>query len=413
MSFDALDKQQKLLPVICKPYPNELLSSWLTRLAFKHGLNPKVFCQLIWQGKVSIDIDRHVKETQMQLLAQRTGLSFETIRQMTLWSFEHKVFGEMQEGKLREDWMLMGRRIMERKRLPIVDSGVLFCPGCFQKGRTYFKKEWRIATSFVCVSCASYLLEGCPHCRCGSWLFDDIPLKADQTLEQYLITCHNCGRDVSDCTIQQAPEALVEMQRELYRIAESSIWKAAITTVSYFQMLYELANVLFFNRQSMFGLGNFTRLALVTAPDHNDNLLLKIPSVKFIPLKLRWKYVLAAFRLLEDWPNNCRKLLKRCHLDQADRGALLGNRPAWFTQPVIDALKSQPWDNCFQKTRISQHTDYMMPVESDNDYHDYDHNDNCFYDYLFDKNSGGCADVIEGIYNLYGFKPSIQLDEVY
>jgi len=415
MSFEVLNKQRKLLPVICKPYPNEILSSWLTRLAFKHGLNTTTFCQMLFQNNVSIDVDRNATDIELKVLSERTELSIEEIRQMTLWSFQNQFIGQVQEKAIKDDWLLMGKRINFGSRKVMADSGILFCPGCFRKGQIHFKKEWRIGISFVCESCACYLLERCPHCHCGSWLFDDMPLKADQSLDEYLITCHNCGRNVSEHKLERPPEPVIIMQRELYRISKEQIWMPGISVLSYFKVLYELADVLFCNRQSMFGIGNLARCAMKAHPDYTDQVVQKIPAVKFVPVKWRWKYVIAAYQLLKDWPNGCQRILKRCYLDDYDCSRLLSNQPDWFTQPIVELLRPCPWDNAFQKTRISQPTDHITPITSNDEeriLYDYEHNDNCFYDHLL-NDATGTADVIEGIYRLYGFKPSVELDEVY
>jgi len=409
MSFELLNKKQRLLPVVCKPYPDEILSSWLTRLAFKHGMNAFTFCRTLFLKYTNIDIDCEISERHLKILSERTDIPLKDIRAMTIQWFEQKLFERMRENDLKENWLLTGKRVNLGTRKVLVESGILFCPGCFQKGRIYFKKEWRMGISFVCISCGCHLLERCPHCHCGSWLFDDTPLKDGQTLDQHLITCHNCGRNVSDCKLNSASESVINMQIELYRIAEMRTWDTNVAAVSYFKVLYQLTDLLFFYRRSMFGIGYFVRRAMPAEPGHNPDALEKVASVSVVPLKWKWKYVVAAYELLNDWPRNCQKILRKCPLDHFDQGVLLRRKPAWFARPIRNTLRQNPLEHTFQRKRISQHTEYIIPVEQQKlPYHYYDHNDNCFYDYIYEH---GGRDMIYNIYQLYGVKPRIGLDK--
>lgn len=75
-----------LWPIHPKPYPDELLSSWLMRIAIQLGLNLNHLCRLLLDGKKAPprEIDRVYSEILIKRLAEGTGQSQEVVRKATL-----------------------------------------------------------------------------------------------------------------------------------------------------------------------------------------------------------------------------------------------------------------------------------------------------------------------------------------
>lgn len=71
---------ESLWPIRYKPLPDELLSSWLVRLAHGHGLKVQTFCNLIFGNKLQVwnrDIDRLAPEWLIAELSSKTGASYQ------------------------------------------------------------------------------------------------------------------------------------------------------------------------------------------------------------------------------------------------------------------------------------------------------------------------------------------------
>ena len=83
-----------LLPAFSKPYEDELLSSWLARMAFDHGLSTRELCTLIWAGYYGQDMDRLASDDQMCILATKVNSTLEEVRSMTLHSYENKLLAK-------------------------------------------------------------------------------------------------------------------------------------------------------------------------------------------------------------------------------------------------------------------------------------------------------------------------------
>lgn len=131
MSFEAMLR----LPGFCKPFPNESLSSWLTRLAFNHGHNTNEFCKLVWAKWVNYnwDADRAYMDPIIDQIAAQTNTDVQDARSTLLTYYEHRLYTPSAFFKIPEKWVLPPYRTRKHAPKTIYKSGVLYCPGCFSK----------------------------------------------------------------------------------------------------------------------------------------------------------------------------------------------------------------------------------------------------------------------------------------
>jgi hypothetical protein len=137
-----------ILPIKVPPQEDELLSSWLVRLSIAHGQKLHTFTRLLWKksGIWARDIDKTITSEQIQILADRCGVTFDTAHKTTLsdyagWVYEtHKPLGA-------NPW-LTTIGIYHRKRIKF---GQQFCPKCLSEDkRPYFRRHWRLACFTIC-----------------------------------------------------------------------------------------------------------------------------------------------------------------------------------------------------------------------------------------------------------------------
>ncbi|QMW03314.1 TniQ family protein [Spirosoma foliorum] len=83
-----------ILPATTHPRPDEILSSWLTRLAHRHAMKCHSFCKALFPGQSiwNRDIDKLAPEAILVELSHRTLTSIDTIRQTTLSSYEGRLY---------------------------------------------------------------------------------------------------------------------------------------------------------------------------------------------------------------------------------------------------------------------------------------------------------------------------------
>lgn len=168
-----------------KPFPDELLSSWLVRVAFAHGQNPYIFHNLhlpglpIWNR----DVDRAHPAGLLEGLSAVSGLSVRRIKAASLVRYRSLRSGAPING----EWpFVLAAGIYHRKRRR---HGLQFCPNCLGSGTAYFRRNWRLAFVLKCEVCSMPMSDACPHC--------DAPLAPHRALSG-LGTCHRCGGNICD-----------------------------------------------------------------------------------------------------------------------------------------------------------------------------------------------------------------------
>lgn len=91
----AGQRDSALWPIHLKPKPDELLSSWIVRLARAHGMKVQTYCQAVFGREQAIwnrDIDKSAPEALLHRMCELTGATEEQAYQITLCSFEGVVY---------------------------------------------------------------------------------------------------------------------------------------------------------------------------------------------------------------------------------------------------------------------------------------------------------------------------------
>ena len=185
-----------LWPIHFKPLPDELLSSWLVRLAHSHGLKVQTFCNLIFGNRLQVwnrDIDRLAPEWLITELSDRTGTNIEQVMGATLQSYQEVVYHRHRaSGTL--SW-IQSLKLHHRK---FEGFGLQFCPKCLAADEEpYFRKSWRVAFNTICATHNCMLHDRCPDCGYGVAFH-----RNDMRHTQYMTIlslkeCHQCGFDLS------------------------------------------------------------------------------------------------------------------------------------------------------------------------------------------------------------------------
>lgn len=191
----AIEVQPRLATLIPERWPaevvpaqDELLSSWLHRLALAHGLSPRHFgdCLGFGAGAWSARLDLKAPATLLDLLHDRTGVCSDRIAAMTIeglaWRplllpLRHSV-GLAGADQTRATWLQ-------------------FCPQCLAEDEApYFRRAWRRASVMICRRHGRRLIDRCPACRQGLAPFNQCALTPQSQ-------CAVCGFDLPQA---QAPK---------------------------------------------------------------------------------------------------------------------------------------------------------------------------------------------------------------
>lgn len=187
---------QTLWPIRYKPLPDELLSSWLVRLAHGHCLKVQTFCNLLFGKNLQVwnrDIDRLAPAWLLTALSACTGTPYEVVWATTLRVFDGWLYPQYRaSGHL--PW-IQNLQIYHRQR---EGFGQQYCPACLANDAVpYFRKTWRLALKTFCVQHQCQLQDRCHSCASVvSFHRMDIG-RAGELVELPLSVCHACGYDLS------------------------------------------------------------------------------------------------------------------------------------------------------------------------------------------------------------------------
>lgn len=180
-----------------KPLPDELLSSWLTRIAHGHGQTLRSFCRAVWPKSEYgyCDVDNLVERNLVVTLAEKTGVEPLRVRATTLVHYEGRL---MRAFSPKGDWILRGGLDSGDKRVRLQ-----YCPRCLAEDPVpYFRRAWRLGLFCACIRHKTVLLDRCaychaliiPHrmadvCRCQS-CFADLRLASVRAAKREVIRFH-------------------------------------------------------------------------------------------------------------------------------------------------------------------------------------------------------------------------------
>lgn len=153
----------KLWPAHPKPLPDELLSSWIVRIAEANGVKLQTMTHLLF-GLYLIpwnrDIDRLAPKWLLKGICAHTGTGYWDAYRTTLAGYRTRLYRHRKDsGQLR--WILPVK-INSTKR---EGYGMQYCPVCLAMDKEpYFRRKWRVALYTFCFEHRIMLHDCCPAC---------------------------------------------------------------------------------------------------------------------------------------------------------------------------------------------------------------------------------------------------------
>lgn len=167
--------------------PDELLSSWLVRIALANGCDPLSLTGVIWPEyrAWTVDIDRCLPSEQLLVLARMANISSEALELSTLPPIARRITEKIPPAQGHWSWIVSAIP-RNRRRL----GGLQFCPLCLASDtRPYFRLQWRFAWHTCCERHGCLLLDRCPHCQSPIAAHMN---SADAKGIAYCATCKGC-----------------------------------------------------------------------------------------------------------------------------------------------------------------------------------------------------------------------------
>ncbi|MGE0281004.1 MAG: TniQ family protein [Rhizobiaceae bacterium] len=197
-------------PVSVDPLQDELLSSWLHRLALANGIAPRSFAGVLglsegmWSPRLDVHLPRHIA----RMLAAQTAVPQDVVRAMTM------------TGCAMAPLLLPLRDSAHRNR----STWMQYCPQCLAADEApHFRRQWRLSSRVSCFVHGCGLRDRCPACRAGVAAFDQ-----GELLPQHI--CVRCGFDLRAAPKAKVKAAARQLERAIADICRVEAIKSSAKT---------------------------------------------------------------------------------------------------------------------------------------------------------------------------------------
>lgn len=321
-----------LWPVHLKALPDELLSSWLVRLAHGNGLKVQTFCALVFGRNRPIwnrDIDKFAPDWLLEKLSEATGSSIESVINTSLRSYEGVAYETHQpNGNTR--WITPLGIYHRTHRSP----GLCYCPQCLADDpEPYFRKRWRLAFTTVCTEHHLYLLNSCPKCAAlVAPHRSDMRGKRDYPTDILSAHCWKCGFDLRESPQTQAQDAsLVRFQVFLENALDHGYVDWAGNPSMHSVVLFDGLRALIAGVMSK---QTLERLKVATIPFAERFAGWPRAGLEFAPLSIRREVFKWIGVLLDCWPDRFTTFIYDNKLRYADLKGDSTQRPFWYEDVI-------------------------------------------------------------------------------
>lgn len=194
---NLFNQSDKFLPIHPKPYDDEILSSWMLRLAHANSIKAHTLYSSYFGSDKQIwnrDIDVFAPEWLIQGLMELSGATFQDVYITTLKKYEGYVYDNIVVKT--NTHLLLSQGIYHRLRRL---HGLQYCPSCLAEDQTpYFRSVWRLAFYTVCPVHNCLLRDSCPSCDAPIVIFrGDIRYKNEVTRHSVKF-CYKCFTNLTE-----------------------------------------------------------------------------------------------------------------------------------------------------------------------------------------------------------------------
>lgn len=234
-----------LWPAHPKPLPDEILSSWIVRVAEANGIKLQRMCWDLFGNGVSPwnrDVDRSAPKWLLKAICNHTGTSYWEAYRTTLTTYRTLLYSARRvSGQLR--WILPIRTYgMTREGF-----GQQFCPQCLASDpRPYFRKSWRVALFTFCPEHQVMLHDACPACGLPvAFHRRDFGVELEEAGS--ICSCYACGFDFRAAPRVDAlfpTPAIRQLFHEMLQRLLNPAERSTRFDLGYFDVLHQLCRIM-------------------------------------------------------------------------------------------------------------------------------------------------------------------------
>jgi len=228
-------------PAHPRPLPDELLSSWIVRIAEANGIKLYTLTLGLFGDRLTPwqrDIDRQAPKWLLKQICAKTGVGYWDAYHTTLAGYRTRLYPRRQiSGQLR--WILPISTFGLNRR----GYGQQFCPECLAEDVSpYFRRCWRVGFVTFCPGHGCMLLDACNECGAPVALHRR-DIGRDLTESKGLAYCQRCGADYRGFPRQKA-EGADSQGLALHKGILESLTGPPLYDLGFFAVLHQLCKVL-------------------------------------------------------------------------------------------------------------------------------------------------------------------------
>lgn len=331
---NAMALSGRVWPIHLKPQEDELLSSWLVRLARVYGIKTHSFCSSIWPGKSiwNRDIDRLADAEVLSTLADKTATPYERVYETTLRAFEGRLWEKY--NPIGNNPWLMPIGIYHRERRL---WGLQYCPRCLMSDEDpYFRRAWRLAFVTVCEKHCSKLRDKCPKCSAP------LNFYRNQYEVNSITYCSECGYDLRKAIPLNAKEmeSQVRHQRNILMVLQSGWYDipdfGRVHSLLFFPVYHQIARLMATGRKSkqiQTAMKRLVSVPIISACFWGSN-----KYVETLFVDDRYSCFAMANWILDEWPDRFVAFCFENDILSSDLLRDMKSIPLWYFKTVHDYL---------------------------------------------------------------------------
>ena len=327
-------------PIRIPPLDDELLSSYLRRVALSHGISLRELLLVLRELKlftIEPDIDRAPNSAFIQYLADKTRCSVAAIEAMTLKKYEGKIFKSLP----RVGWgnLLLPAPSNLRSK---VKTGLPFCSECLKTDAIpYFRTQWRLA---LCTICPKHKMILNDHCaECGMPVIGSFYENFGSRSETSAVLCYHCGFDLAQTegiTYSSNSHCDASLLEKLLRDFNDGYLLSFDTgphnySFHFFEGWRQILSLLIRPRMGK----RLIQAMKSEGIDFDESLTIQFqPPFENMPLRHRHQAVCMSLRLTEDWPGRFTRICRGAELSESVVLIDQPDLPYWFYRAVRESL---------------------------------------------------------------------------
>lgn len=312
-----------------QPQEDELLSSWLVRVALEHLTAPATFVNLYlprWKNALwASDVDLQGDGCLLEALAAKSGIKKDTLFAMTLRGYEGFLF-ERTFTKTGATPFVMPLRMRGRR---CTFPGLRFCPKCLaEDSKPYFRKKWRLSFSTACPRHTCFLLDRCQACGKPLTLYrfqpsGDFP------------SCSHCGFLFKEAQVEVIDGNSYGLKaiEQLYDILEGGTARVGddlVYSILFFGVIHQLSKLAYFWGRTE-GLLNHEVMT-----DFVECLPWTPKATQLTEVRLKEQFLLFSglMHLFDNYPANLQEYCHRIGVGKTELSKDLHIIPFWYKKVV-------------------------------------------------------------------------------